>query len=69
MARLAGQWSLDHSLSVSAMAVLAPTDAQAEQHEGWFRQAIEQAQHETSGLSGRDAADVASTERESTSHP
>ena len=68
VARLAGQWSLDHSLSVSAMAVLAATDAQEhEKHQGLLRQAIEQAQHETSGLSRRDAADVGSTERESTS--
>ncbi len=68
VARLAGQWSVDHSLSVSAMAVLAATDRpERDTHEGLLRHAIEQRQHETSGVARRDVPNGGSTERNSMS--
>ena len=68
VARLAGQWSVDHSLSVSAMAVLAASDAwEREKSECSLRQAIEQRQHETSGSSRQDVPKVGSNERDSAS--
>jgi signal transduction histidine kinase len=68
VARLAGQWSLDHSLSVLSMAVLAASDAwEREKQQAALRQVIEQRRPETSGFSRQDIPKVGSNERDSAS--
>jgi signal transduction histidine kinase len=66
MARLAGQWSLDHSLSVPAMAVLAASQpADRAELEESLRKAVERNRLDNSTAPRRDGVSVGSREQNS----
>jgi signal transduction histidine kinase len=68
IARLAGQWSLDQSLSVSTTAILTACEPQErEQIAVVLRKAIQQSRGETSGVSHPGGTSATSRERDSRS--